>query len=159
MTEEARTPLSAKELKDAHKVIESLFQELEIDGTFEATDTEDGIDILLDTQDTGIVIGYHGEILESLQLITSLLVSRKIGRFARVSIEVGEYKKNRSAYLERLAEQVRDRALSENREQEVPNLKSWERRIVHVWLQEDGQVESESVGAGKDRVLVVRPKA
>jgi spoIIIJ-associated protein len=154
-----QAPLSVKEQKDVHKLIETLFADLEIDGTFSVSEGESGIDILLETKDTGIVIGYHGEILESLQLISSLLVSRKIGRFVRVSIEVGEYKKNRSAYLERLAEQVRDRVLTEEKEQEIPNLKSWERRIVHMYLQEDERVESESVGVGKDRVLVVRPRA
>jgi spoIIIJ-associated protein len=86
------------------------------------------------------------------------MIAKKIGKFIRVSIEVDGYKKNRTEYLERLASQMKERALEENREQVVESLKSWERRIVHMLLQEDDQVTSESAGEGRDRVLIIKPK-
>lgn len=157
MTEET-IALTAKELKIIEKEADALFKHLGIDAKFEVASQESIVEILLDSPDNGIIIGYHGEILEALQLILSLIVSKKIGRFVRVSVEVGDYKKNRTAYLERLAEQVKERALSEGKEQTIPSLKSWERRIVHVFLQDDEEVVSESAGEGRDRVLVVKPK-
>lgn len=97
--------------------------------------------------------------LESLQIILSLVVSKKLDRFVRVSLDVGDYKKNRTEYLEHLAEQAKEKALRDGSEVSLPNLKSWERRVVHVSLQEDGEVLSESVGEGRDRTLVVRPRS
>jgi spoIIIJ-associated protein len=155
---EEKTPLTADELEKANTAVAELFRQLEISGDFELSEQDGTLDIQLNTEDTGIVIGYHGEILESLQLVTSLVVSRAIGKFARVSIEVGDYKKNRSSYLEKLAQQAKERVLDENREQELTNLKSWERRIVHMYLQDDKEVVSESVGEGRDRRLIVRPR-
>ncbi len=150
--------VTSKERKTIEKIVEKLFSLLEIDGTF-TLEPKDGIlDIVMDTKDSGIVIGYHGEILESLQLIVSLIVAKKLGRFVRLSIEVDGYKKNRTDYLQNLAMQAKEKALSENAEQVLVSLKSWERRIIHLFLQEDEQVTSESSGEGKERVLIVRPK-
>jgi spoIIIJ-associated protein len=150
--------LTAKEQKIVEKAVEKLFSLLEIDGTFQVEQHEGTLDILMETQDTGIVIGYHGEVLESLQLVLSLILAKKLGRFLRTSIEVDDYKKNRTEYLQKLAEQTKEKALTENREQVLMSLKSWERRIVHVYLQDDEQVTTESSGEGKERVLIIQPK-
>ena len=150
--------LTAAERKDVEQLIEKLFSLLEIEGTFTLEEQEDTLDVMMETKDTGIVIGYHGEVLESLQLILSLAVAKKIGRFVRVSIEVDGYKKNRTEYLHNLAMQIKEKALAENKEQVLSSLKSWERRIIHLYLQNDEQVTSESSGEGKDRVLVIKPR-
>ncbi|HVA96122.1 MAG TPA: R3H domain-containing nucleic acid-binding protein [Candidatus Acidoferrales bacterium] len=150
--------LTDKERKDVEQLIEKLFSLLEIEGTFTLEEHDDVLDIMMETKDTGIVIGYHGEVLESLQLVLSLAIAKKIGRFVRASIEVDGYKKNRTEYLHNLAMQTKEKALSENKEQVLSSLKSWERRIIHVYLQEDDQVTSESSGEGKERVLIIKPK-
>lgn len=150
--------LTVEELEKANTAVADLFRELEINGDFVLEQKDNSLDIQLDTEDTGIVIGYHGEILESLQLVTSLVVSRAVGRFMRISIEVGDYKKNRSEYLEKLAQQAKERALEEGQEQELTNLKSWERRIVHIYLEGDKEVISESAGEGRERKLIIRSK-
>jgi spoIIIJ-associated protein len=150
--------LTAKEIKEAEKLTEQLFSLLEISGTFSLAQNGDVLEVGMDTEDSGMVIGYHGEGLESLQLVLSLIIAKKLGHFIRVSIEVDGYKKNRTEYLEKLAEQMKERALSENREQVIESLKSWERRIIHVMLQDDPDVVSESAGSGRDRVLIIKPK-
>lgn len=150
--------LTDKERKDVEQLIEKLFSLLEIEGTFTLEEQVDILDVMMETKDTGIVIGYHGEVLESLQLVLSLAIAKKLGRFVRVSIEVDGYKKNRTEYLHNLAMQVKEKALSENKEQILSALKSWERRIIHLYLQNDEQVTSESEGEGKERVLVIKPR-
>ena len=76
----------------------------------------------------------------------------------RLSVEVGDYKKNRSEYLESLAQQTKEKVLEEGRPHTLSSLKSWERRVVHMILQDDQDVISESMGEGKDRVLVIKPR-
>lgn len=118
----------------------------------------DNVVVELSTEDTGMLIGYHGETLEALQLILSLCVSKQLGNFQRISVEIGEYKKNRTDYLKQLVEQTKDRVLTEKRQISLPNLKAWERREVHMLLQDDSEVVTESVGEGRDRVLTIRPR-
>jgi len=141
------------------ETVEEILKYLEIEGDFEIEDSEEGYDIKLETKDSGIVIGHHGDTLEALQITISLILSKRAGEFKRVSIEVGDYKKNRSEYLTNLALETKERVLSTNKEIYLPDLKSWERRIVHMLLQEDKEVSSESIGEGKDRVLVVKPRS
>jgi len=148
----------AKVNKKQDKIIKDFFVSLGIDTKMEILETEEAIEITLETEDTGIIIGYHGETLEALQLVLSLLLAKENGEFKRVSIEVGDYKKNRIEWLERLALDTKERALSEGKEVYLSELKSWERRVIHLLLQDDKEVTSESSGEGKDRVLVIKPK-
>lgn len=140
------------------ETVDQLFKLLEIEGNFDLNVSEEGVEITLETNDSAVVIGYHGENLESLQLVLALCISRKIGRFMRVSIEVGDYKKNRIEWLKNLAQSAKERAKLENSEIALPRLKSWERRVIHLFLEDDKEVASESVGEGRDRTLVIRPR-
>ena len=151
--------LTTEQEQVINDLITDFFQHLDINGEFDLMINESSVDVVLDTPDTGIVIGYHGEILDSLQLLLSMIVSKKLGQFIRLSLEVGDYKKNRAVYLENLAEQIKSKVISENREYTLPSLKPWERRIVHLHLQGDDSVSTESIGDGKERTLVIRPKA
>jgi spoIIIJ-associated protein len=148
----------AVKIKKIEPTIKKFFVSLGIDASFSITEDEEAISVTLETEDTGIIIGYHGETLEALQLVLSLLLAKKRGEFKRVSLEVGDYKKNRSEWLERLAQDAKERAITENKEIYLSDLKSWERRVVHLLLQDDKEVVSESTGEGKDRVLVIKPK-
>ena len=150
--------MAKKENKTIKETAEELFKLLGIEGGFEISEGEEAIEINLDTQDSGIVIGYHGDTLESLQLVLSLCLAKQTGEFKRVSVEVGEYKKKREEWLKNLALETKEKVLSENKEVYLSDLKSWERRVVHLLLQDDREVISESIGEGKDRVLVVKPK-
>lgn len=151
--------MDKKEIKSIKDTTEKLLKLLDVDGDFEVLESEggEGIEINLNTKDTGVVIGYHGDTLEGLQLVLSLCIARSLGRFVRVSVDVGDYKKNRMERLKVLAIETKERVLSEGREIAIPDLKSWERRVVHLLLEKDGEVSSESQGEGRDRILVVSP--
>jgi spoIIIJ-associated protein len=144
--------------KKLEKIIKDFFKSLDLDTTFELTEDEESISLILETQESGIVIGYHGETLESLQLILALIIAKQTGEFKRVSIEVGDYKKNRNEWLEKIALDAKEKALETGKEVYLSDLKSWERRVVHLLLQDDKEVVSESSGEGKDRVLIIKQK-
>ena len=140
------------------KYIEEFFTTLGISANVSASETDEEYNLVLDTEDSGMIIGYHGETLESLQLVLSLALAKKTGVFKRVSIEVGDYKKNREEWLRKLASDSKEKAISQQREVVLSDLKAWERRVIHLMLSDDKEVVSESSGEGRDRVLVVRPK-
>ncbi len=150
--------MDKKQEKIVNKTIEDLLRVLSIEAQYSVVFGENIIEVVLETEEGGIVIGYHGEILESLQLILSLCISKELGIFSRVSLEVGDYKKNRVEWLENLAGQTKERVLSEGKEVSMPSLKSWERRVVHLYFENDEDVKSESVGEGRERTLVIKPR-
>ena len=150
--------MDKKQKKVIEKTTDELLKLLGIKGEFEVLEKEEGADIVLNTEESGIVIGRHGDTLEGLQLVLSLCVAKELGEFKRISLEVGDYKKNRTDWLNVLAKDTRERVLAEGKEIAIPELKSWERRVVHLLLQNDEKVISESQGEGRDRVLIVRPR-
>lgn len=151
-----------KELKEdlvIKEVTEELFKLLGVEGKVDVVEvTSEAAEIVLETEDTGIIIGYHGETLDALQIVLAAIITKKLGKFVRVSLETGEYKKNRTDWLQNLARETKEKALAENRQVTLFGLKPWERRIVHLSLQEDKEVVSESEGEGKERVLVIKPR-
>lgn len=156
--EQSTTKVTKEEVQQIEALAVDLMKRLELAGEIEVASQDEAVEILIKTEETGIVIGYHGEVLDSLQLILSLMVSQKLGRFQRVVVEVGDYKKNRSEYLEKLAFQVKEKVLREGREHAVSSLRPWERRVMHMLLKDDESVTSESVGEGKERVLIIKPR-
>lgn len=147
----------AKSKKSTEKKVKEYFDLLGIIEEFEVTEDDESVDVIIESDDPGMIIGHHGDTLDALQLTLALVLAKDYGEFRRVSLEVGDYKKNRSDYLRNLAEQTKERVLQENREIFLPSLKPWERREVHMFLSEDKDVLTESVGEGKDRTLVVKP--
>ena len=149
-------------LRDSKKVldkdIKNFFETLGVNANLEISDTKEEIKVVVESEDSGMIIGYHGETLESIQLILSLIIAKKLGSFKRVSIEVGDYKKNREEWLKKVAEDAKQQALSRGEEVRLSDLKSWERRVIHLMLTGDKEVVSQSTGEGRDRTLVVRPK-
>ncbi|MBI3985265.1 MAG: KH domain-containing protein [Candidatus Levybacteria bacterium] len=154
----SKSKTTKRKPKTVEDLIKEFFKSLGIDTSFTLEETDEEIRLTLETEDSGMIIGYHGETLDALQLILSLILAKKQGSFKRVSIEVGDYKKNREEWLRRLAADAKEKAVSQQREIRLEELKAWERRIVHMVLAEDDQVVSESMGEGRERVLVVRPK-
>jgi len=140
------------------KVTTELLSVLGISAEIEVVAHEDNAEIVIKSEETGLLIGYHGETLEALQLIISLALAKETGEFLHVSLEVGDYKKNRTEWLHQAVADMKERAISENRPVAFPHLKAWERRVVHLLLQEDTDVITESVGEGRDRVLQIRPR-
>ena len=144
--------------KSIEKDIKDFFKKLGIDTNFEFLQDDEQISLILETEDSGMIIGYHVQPLESLHLILALVLAKKTGAFKRVSIDVGDYKKNREEWLKNLAQDAKAKAISQQREVFLEDLKGCERRVVHLILADDDEVVSESSGEGRERVLVVRPK-
>lgn len=147
----------AKSKKSTDKKVKEYFDLLGITEDFEVQETDESVDVIISSDDPGMIIGHHGDTLDALQLTLALVLAKESGEFKRVSLEVGDYKKNRSDYLKNLAEQTKQRVLTEGREIYLPSLKPWERREVHMFLADDKEVLTESVGEGKERTLVVKP--
>ncbi|MDE2025301.1 MAG: KH domain-containing protein [Patescibacteria group bacterium] len=147
--------------KDVQAIKDTTTQLLQVLGVapeFEVVEAGEGVELVLQTEENGMLIGYHGETLEALQLVISLAVAKALGKYVRISLEVGEYKKNRMEYLESLVRETKERVIADATGITLPNLKSWERRYVHMLLQDDQEVMTESSGEGRDRVLTIYPK-
>ena len=141
------------------QITEELLSRLEVSATVAVDMDETGAyRVHIETEETGLLIGYHGRTLESLQIILGIIVSKKLESWVKVYVNVGDYREKREETLMLMAQRAAERALGMGRPVELANLSASERRVIHLTLSGDERVETESVGDGSRRTLLVKPK-
>jgi spoIIIJ-associated protein len=115
------------------------------------------VDIETDTE-TGLLIGRHGETLDALQVILGMMVFQESKEWARIIVNVGDWREKQEDQLKSLALQAAERARETGEPQTLFNLNASQRRIVHMVLTEEEDIETESSGEGKERYLVIKQK-
>ena len=113
--------------------------------------------VKINTEDGGILIGYHGETLAALQLIIAQMVTKKTGSWPRLTVTIGDYVEKRQQKLEQIADAVVGQVRQTGKPEALPYLSPRERRHIHVYLDGVEGVRTESVGEGEERRLVVFP--
>jgi len=104
----------------------------------------------------GLIIGYRGETLDSLQYLTSLVINKKRdGEYVRVILDTENYRQKREETLERLAEKTAYKVKKYGRPMKLEPMNPYERRIIHSKLQEDDKVKTYSVGDEPFRRVVI----
>lgn len=116
--------------------------------------------VLIDIEgaDLSFLIGRKAETINALQFITSLIVSREVGRWIPLQIDVQKYRQRRADELRKLAQRIADQVVSTGRQQALEPMPPNERRIVHIELRDHPEVETESDGEDPKRKVVVRLK-
>ncbi len=141
---------------------EELLSKLKTEGTVEVvdekTEEESNYKITIQTQETGLIIGYHGETLNSLQLLLGVILYKKLGSWVRVLVDVGNYRQMREESIKEMVGRITAEVEATSQAVVLPYLSPLERRIVHMMLTDHKTVVSESIGEGKDRRLTIKPR-
>src|SRR5450759_2986239 len=130
-----------------------------IEATIDEYEGDDG-EIILDVVggDLGILIGRHGKTLDAMQTLVSALTNRAVNRRYPVLVDVEGYRSRRRVKLEDIAKRTADRVARQGRPVKLRPMSSYERKVVHVVLREDGRVVTVSEGDEPFRQVVVSPK-
>ena len=122
-----------------------------------ADDDNINISLVLPEDSAGVFVGHHGEGLSALRMIFSLIIFQRFNVWPKLHLNVNDYQERREETLKELAQDAADRAVSLQKEIVVPNLSSYERRIIHMFLSEFPGVKTESRGEAPFRQLVIVP--
>ncbi|MFN8475946.1 MAG: RNA-binding cell elongation regulator Jag/EloR [Anaerolineae bacterium] len=104
------------------------------------------------------LIGKRGEVLDSLQYLTRLIVQHKSGHWVSIIVDVDGYRERRAETLRATARQMADRVKRDGRSISLDPMPPYERRIIHLALRSDPDVMTVSVGEGDNRKVTIRPK-
>lgn len=143
------------------EVLDNLLGMLLLEGSYEIEETPDNFSVSIETKDAGRLIGARGESLDGLQLLINQMMSKRVGEgeFKRVLLDVEGWRKQKEEELSQRANEWGKQVLETGEEMEVESQSSWQRRVVHTVISEMGGLTSESIGEGRDRHIVIRPKA
>lgn len=137
-----------KFLKDfINKVDNSLKYEVKIENYI--------IIIEITGQKAGVLIGYRGETLNSLQNILSAIANRDAQERIKVSLDIEGYRSKREKILEDLAEKVAKTVLKTGKSITLEPMSPYERKIIHNKLQNNNKVQTHSIGENDKRRVVI----
>ena len=126
-----------------------LFSENDDDATYVNVETA-GVD--------GLLIGRKGDTLNSLQHLVGRIVSRRMGGYQRLTLDVGGYLRNRHEIIRQKAAKAAEKARSQHKEISLEPMKAAERRIVHLALADTEGITTYTVGSGDMRKVCIAPE-
>lgn len=158
-SDEEWSDMPHRELAEAGRdLLQQMIDLMEVDGRVVIEEcTEDEVRLNVEGEDMGLLIGRHGATLDAIQLIVAIGANRDVEDGARVIVDAENYRSRHREVIEERAVRLAEEAVETGREVVVPNLKAYERRLMHLALKEDPKVETYSEGEGDDRVLVISP--
>ncbi len=143
------------------ETLETIFAQLEVQAEIkfpqERNTTNERFYVEIDTQDTNLIIGYHGETLNALQHLLNVMLFKEVGEGVGVLVDVSGYRLERERKLTELAENAAEKAKSLMKSVALYPMNSYERKIVHDKVGELEGVTSSSEGEGYNRRVIIIP--
>ena len=116
------------------------------------------IEVDLQGEDMGILIGKRGQTLDSLQYLTNLAINKNSESYYKVKVDTEDYRKRRKDTLENLAKNIAYKVKRTKRSVALEPMNPFERRVIHSALQNDRFVTTHSEGDEPYRHVVVTLK-
>jgi len=151
------------------KLVSELLSKLEVEAKVEVTQEAESAEkedkaagehykINIETTESGLLIGRHGETINGLQLLIGVILYKKLGKWVRVVVDIGDYRKMREESIREMVNRIISEVEQTGQPVTLPYLSPLERRIVHLICSENEKVMSESSGDGRDRRVTVKPR-
>lgn len=112
----------------------------------------------IETDKSGLIIGKHGKIINSLQVLAQIMVHQYDKRRQSVILNIGDYRNRRANVLEQIAERTAKEVLKTKHSVVLDPLPSYERKQIHAYLSKVEHIETHSEGRDPNRYLVVEYK-
>ncbi len=139
--------------------VEQLVADMSLDAAVEVVSKDDeGISIAINGGSLGILIGRRGDVLDSIQYLTTLAANMGRSGFYRVNVDVQGYREKRAETLRGVARRMSEKVLKYKRSFALEPMNAYERRIIHAECQNIGGVTTRSVGEGADRKIIMSPE-
>lgn len=155
----------AADAKDdpALNFIQTLIRNMELDVKVTMTEPAAGEKyISIEGDAAGVLIGHHGDTLDSLQYLTNLAVNKKRGDdkrdYVKVTVDVENYRAKREETLRALARRKAEAVLKYGKSIMLEPMNPYERRIIHSEVQLIDGVSTNSVGTDNNRKIVIFPE-
>ncbi len=137
--------------------LEGLFELLHITACTELVSEGDKVEINVTAANTTPVIGKHGATLDAIQTLAGAVANTGREDYKRVVVDCENYRENRENTLNKLAENLAQKAIRLGKKIQLEPMNPYERRIIHAALSESEGVKTESEGKEPNRYIVIIP--
>ncbi len=151
---------------EALAFIEKLIKDMNINADITMSDGDNGEKIIAingkeaeEGNAASILIGHHGETLDSLQYLANLAANKKIdgkkGEYVKIAVDVEGYRAKREETLRALARKMASKVLKYKKSVMLEPMNPYERRIIHSEIQNMEGVSTNSIGSENNRKIVI----
>mgnify|MGYP006070647971 CR=1 FL=1 len=144
-----------KTMELAKQWLDGLIYTYNINATCEIEPRENDVYANIVGENLGVLIGYHGEAMESIQHLLNTYLYNKLKGAKRVFIDVAGYRSKRQADLKELANKIANKVLENKRSYKLDPMNSFERRIIHEELSKTPHILTHSEGVEPNRFLII----
>jgi spoIIIJ-associated protein len=144
-------------LEALEELLDEIVEGLGLDVEIEVEEDGGVLSGRLTGEDLGLFIGRHGQTIEAVQHLAQRIIFPDGPSPIRVVIDADGYRERRAASLRAEADEAADEAVRSGEPVELDPLPPLERRVVHEYLRERGDVETHSEGNEPERYLVISP--
>ena len=144
-----------KVVEEVTNYVQAIIDDMDVEGTISSTSNRRSINMQIDTNEPGRIIGYHGKVLKSLQLLAQNYLYNCYSKTFYITINVNDYVEHRAEVLQSYAQKLATRVLEEGRSQMTDPMSSSERKIIHRIISRMEGVTSYSEGDEPNRYVVV----
>lgn len=144
--------------QQAEAFLTSVLSDLRFDLSVSSEMTDEGCVLDLSGKDEQFLLNENGEMLDAFETLLFQIYGRQLDRSQRFVCDAGGFRKTRKAELLAMARFAAQNVRKNDRPFTFGVLNSTERRVIHLALQEETDLITESIGAGRDRRLQVRLK-
>lgn len=141
------------------ELLEEIVESLGLDVDIQVEESDGVLCGHVEGDDVGLLIGRHGQTIDAIQHLAQRIVYHGGSPESRVAIDVDGYRERRAETLRGIALDGAEEALRSEQAVELDPMPSSERRIVHEYLRERGDVQTHSEGQEPERYLVIEPLA
>ena len=106
----------------------------------------------------GVLIGRHGRTLDSLQMLINRMVNKRLKKPVRVVLDIDDYRKRRAATLTKMAIRLGENAKRTGHVVTAGPFNAHDRRTIHIALEEDPLLRTESLGEGETKKITIIPE-
>ena len=137
--------------------LEGLFELLNVTACTELVSENEKVEINVTTANTKDVIGKHGETLDAIQTLAGAVANTGRDKYKRVVVDCENYRENREETLNKLADNLAQKALRLGKKIMLEPMNPYERRIIHSALSSREDVKTISEGKEPNRYVVIVP--
>ncbi len=143
------------------EMLEKMKNQARVEARYGEADEEGQRPVHIDIRgnDLAVLIGRRAEILNAMQYIVNLIVSKQVEYWVQIIIDVEGYRARRERQLRQMAQRMADQAVRTGRRQVLEPMAAVERRIVHLELRNHPKVTTQSIGEEPSRKVTIVPKS
>jgi spoIIIJ-associated protein len=141
----------------AKETLEGILARMGLDFPVHVEETKDSINLKIEGDGSGLLIGKGGQTLDALQYVVNKSTNKNGKDRKRIILDTEDYRKRREKTLTALAEKLGQKVKKTRKPVTVNPLNAHDRRIIHLALQDDKQLTTKSRGDGNYRKIIILP--